>query len=149
MKPLIPRRRNYLPALPEHIRLQINCKLRDGYLHYTVSEWLLSQRADRDIPELLLKTGDSYALIWRRTARDEYMMHENCRSTISHWFRGPYQDWLAQQPKPVAPPDAPRAIKIAFRALTAEIKDNPNALKALRRLRDAVRSAVVGRAPSR
>ena len=121
------------------LRLQINCKLRDGWQHRDVSEWLLTQRADCDLPELLLKTGDPYALIWRRSSRDEDMVHENCRATISRWFRGAYQDWLASQPKPyVPPPDTPRTVKKAFAALREELKGNPRARILLRRLYDAV-----------
>ena len=63
MKVSIPRVRNYLLPLPAHVKLAVNQKLRDGWRHRTVSDWLFAQIADRDIPEYLLKAGDPYALI--------------------------------------------------------------------------------------
>jgi kynureninase len=139
MKPQIPRKGNYLSALPEHVRLQINCKLRDGWRHCAIAEWLLTQKADRDIPEHLLKTGDPYALIWTRRAHGEEVVQENCRMTITRWCHGPYQEWCAEQPKPQVPLGTPRAIKIAFRTLYEEIRDNHQAVNLLERLRRAVR----------
>jgi len=139
MKPQVPRKGNYISVLPEHVRLEINCKLRDGWRHRSVAEWLLTQKADRDIPEHVLKAGDPYALIWRRRARNEAVVQENCRTAITRWSHGPYRDWRAAQPKPRVPFGAPRAIKIAYRALYEEVRDNPRALRLLDRLRRAVR----------
>ena len=139
MKPQIPRKGNYLSALPEHVRLQINCKLRDGWRHCAVAEWLLTQKANRDIPEHLLKAGDPYALIWTRRAHSEKVVQENSRMTITRWSQGPYRDWRAEQPKLRVPFGTPRAIKKAFRALYEELQGNHHALNLLERLRRAVR----------
>jgi hypothetical protein len=119
--------------------LLINCKLRDGWRECAIAEWLLTQKADRDIPEHLLKAGDPYALIWTRRAHSEEAVRENCRATINRWRHGPYQDWRAQQPGPRVPFGTPRAIKKAFRTLYEEIQDNHHALNLLERLRRAVR----------
>ncbi|MGD0059882.1 MAG: hypothetical protein ABSD58_10735 [Verrucomicrobiia bacterium] len=139
MKPQIPRKVNYLSALPEHVQLEINCKLRDGWRHSAIAEWLLTQKADCDIPEHLLKAGDPYALIWTRRAHSEGVVQENCRMTITRWSHSAYQDWRAEQPKLHVPFGTPRAIKKAFRALYEELQGNHHALNLLERLRRAVR----------
>jgi len=61
---------------------------------------------------------------------------------IGRWWRGPYRDWLALQPKPFVRPTTPKAVKIAFRALAEELKDNRKAMNLLARLRRAVRRAM-------
>ena len=134
-----PRGKHCLRALPEPIRLEINCKLRDGWRHEAVAEWLLAERADRDIPEHFLKAGEPYGLIWRRRAHSEGVVETNCCRVICRWSHGPFQDWLNAQPKPYIPPrDAPRRVKKAFAELREELRDNRRARRLLRRLYDAV-----------
>jgi hypothetical protein len=129
-------------VLPEPIRLEINCKLRDGWRQEAIAGWLLSQTADRDIPELCLQKGDCYAALWLRRARAPEVILENCRTVITRWSAGPYRDWLARQPQPFVPGRAPRAIKLAFRALAEEIKGNRKAMNLLARLSRTVRTAI-------
>ena len=138
-----PKRRDFVVALPEPVRVEINCMLRDGWRQDAIVDWLFGQTADRDVPVHLLKKGDRYGLIWlRKTHNDERVARANCRTVIGRWWRGPYRDWLALQPKPFVQPPTPRAVKIAFRALTEELKDNRKAMNLLARLARAVRRAI-------
>ena len=89
--------RSRLSALPAHVRAEINRKLYDGWQFETVAEWLFAQKADRDIPDLDLKTGDPFALIWTRHARNEKTALETCRYRISRWYRTWYRDWLRDE----------------------------------------------------
>ena len=116
--------------------------LRDGWRQDAIVGWLFGQTADRDIPEHLLKKGERYGLIWLRRARDERVARVNCRTVIGRWWRGPYQDWLARQPKPFVRPPTPKAVKIGFRALAKELKGNRRAMNLLARLNRAVRRAM-------
>jgi hypothetical protein len=94
-RPRTPRSR--LSALPAHVRAEINRKLYDGWQFMTVAEWLFAQKADRDIPDLDLKTGDPFSLIWTRAACNEKTALETCRYRISRWYRTWYRDWLAEE----------------------------------------------------
>jgi hypothetical protein len=87
-------RRSYIARLPADIREQINLKLYDGWQFQTIADWLFQQTADRDIPDLNLKTGDSYSLVWTRAAKDDKTAHETCRYRIARWYRTHYPDWL-------------------------------------------------------
>ncbi|HVM59685.1 MAG TPA: hypothetical protein VMV72_02370 [Verrucomicrobiae bacterium] len=82
------RKRDYVAVLPEPVRLAINCRLRDGWRHEAIAEWLLSQTADRDIPELGLQKGDCYAALWLRRALAPEVTRDNCRTVISRWSHG-------------------------------------------------------------
>jgi hypothetical protein len=87
-------RRSRLSCLPAHVREQLNQKLYDGWQFNTVADWLFKQIADRDIPDLDLKTGDPYSLVWTRVARDEKTALETLRYRISIWYRTHYREWL-------------------------------------------------------
>ena len=137
-----PRQRDFVAALPEPVQVEINCMLRDGWRQDAIVEWLFGQTADRDVPEHRLKKGERYGLIWLRKARDERVARVNCRTVIGRWWRGPYQDWLARQPKPFVRPPTPKAVKIGFRALAEELKGNRRAMNLLARLNRAVRRAM-------
>lgn len=86
-----------IAALPQTVRAEINQKLRDGSQYDTIRQWLYTQKADRDIPELRLKTGEPYSLAWTRAARSESMARASCRAAIGRWFHSHYQDWLSEQ----------------------------------------------------
>ena len=88
--------RSNLAALPAHIREELNRKLYEGSRFITLAQWLFAQKADRDIPDLHLKTGDPYSLIWTRTAKDYKTARETCRYRISQWHRTYHLDWLQQ-----------------------------------------------------
>jgi hypothetical protein len=94
-RPRTPRSR--LSALPAHVRAEVNRKLYDGWQFMTVAEWLFAQKADRDIPDLDLKTGDPFSLIWTRVASNEKSALETCRYRISRWYRTWYQDWHREE----------------------------------------------------
>jgi hypothetical protein len=139
MKVSIPRVRNYLLPLPAHVKLAVNQKLRDGWRHRAVSDWLFAQIADRDIPEHLLKAGDPYALIWIRNARDPIVAQENCRTTVSHWFEGYYYaDWLAQQPDITTDFESQEVVDLALKVIWKKIEFNPKAVALFNKLRDIV-----------
>ena len=141
MKVSIPKQRNYLSALPAHVQLAVNQKLRDGWRHRAVSDWLFAQIADRDIPEHLLKTGDPYALIWIRNARDPIVAQENCRTTVSHWFRGPYCDWLAEQPDITTDLRSRKVVEFALKVIWKAVENNPEAVALFNKLSDIVKDS--------
>jgi hypothetical protein len=91
------RPKSKIAGLPAPIREEINRKLHDGWQLTTIAKWLFAQKTDRDIPDLDLKTGDPYALIWTRTARDALTAESNCRSRLSGWYRTHYRTWLAEE----------------------------------------------------
>jgi len=92
--PKLRTRRSRLSCLPAHVREQLNQKLYDGWQYSTIADWLFKQIADRDIPDLDLKTGDPYSLVWTRVARDEKTALETLRYRISIWYRTHYREWL-------------------------------------------------------
>jgi len=92
--PRLRTRRSRLSCLPAHVREQLNQRLYDGWQFNTIADWLYHQNADRDIPDLDLKTGDSYSLVWTRVARDEKTALETLRYRISIWYRTHYREWL-------------------------------------------------------
>jgi hypothetical protein len=89
-------RRSYIARLPAHVREEINQKLYDGWQFQTIADWLFRQTADRDIPDLNLKTGEPYSLVWTRTAKDNKTARETCRSRIARWYHTHYPDWLEE-----------------------------------------------------
>ncbi len=103
-------RRSRIACLPAHVREEINQKLYDGWQFQTVAEWLYNQVADRDIPDLNLKAGDRYCLIWTRASKDEKAARETCRYRISRWYYNHYPDWLRDHV------ETSRAIRVFDRA---------------------------------
>ena len=86
--------RGKIAALPAALRHEINLKVQDGWQFGTIVRWLFTQTADRDIPDLDLKTGDSYSLVWTRLAKTQPIAEDNCRSSLSRWTRAYHQTWL-------------------------------------------------------
>jgi hypothetical protein len=113
-------RRSRIACLPAHVREEINQKLYDGWQFQTIGDWLYEQVADRDIPDLNLKTGDRYCLIWTRPAKDAKAARETCRYRIARWYYTHYPDWLRDHV------ETSRAIRIFDRAqqLTSSAKEN-------------------------
>jgi hypothetical protein len=113
-------RRSRIACLPAHVREEINQKLYDGWQFQTIGDWLYDQVADRDIPDLNLKTGDRYCLIWTRPAKDAKAARETCRYRIARWYYTHYPDWLREHV------ETSRAIRVFDRAqqLTSSAKEN-------------------------
>ncbi len=103
-------RRSRIACLPAHVREEINQKLYDGWQFQTIGDWLYDQVADRDIPDLNLKTGDRYCLIWTRPAKDAKAARETCHYRISRWYYTHYPDWLRDHV------ETSRAIRVFDRA---------------------------------
>lgn len=91
------RPRSKIAMLPEDVRAQINRKVRDGWKYGTIRDWLFAQRAEQDIPDLGLKTGDCYALAWARDAKDERVNRYACIGALSYWYKHHYSGWLAEE----------------------------------------------------
>ncbi|MGA2140013.1 MAG: hypothetical protein ABSH14_14240 [Verrucomicrobiia bacterium] len=89
--------RSRFALFPQPIRNEINRKLDDGWPYERIREWLFAQTADRDIPALDLKTGDSYSLIWTRTTPDEKLLIRNFGVAMSGWFHTHYPRWRDEQ----------------------------------------------------
>lgn len=89
--------RSYFAFLPPDVRAEINRKLYDGCRFRTVRDWLFAQKADRDIPDLNLKAGDSYSTVWLRASKSEGSARENCLRLVAHWHRTYYLDWLKER----------------------------------------------------
>jgi hypothetical protein len=89
--------RSRFALFPQPIRNEINRKLDDGWPYERIREWLFAQTADRDIPALDLKTGDSYSLIWTRTTPDEKLIIRNFGVALSSWYHTHYPQWRNEQ----------------------------------------------------
>jgi hypothetical protein len=89
--------RSRFALFPQPIRNEINRKLDDGWPYDRIREWLFAQTADRDIPALDLKAGDSYSLIWTRTTPDENLIIRNFGVAMSSWFHSHYLVWRNTQ----------------------------------------------------
>jgi len=84
--------------LPHTVRTEINNRLRDGARQDSVAKWLFTQRAERDVPDLGVKAGESYEAAWSRdTQKTGTVALKNCRHSLSAWYRGRYQKWLEGQ----------------------------------------------------
>lgn len=89
--------RSRFALLPASIRDQINRKLDDGWQYEQIRHWLFEEKADRDIPALNLKTGDSYSLCWTRTTPDETVIIRNFGIAMSNWYHTHYPRWREEQ----------------------------------------------------
>ena len=89
--------RSRFALFPQPIRNEINRKLDDGWPYDRIREWLFAQTADRDIPALDLKAGDSYSVIWTRTTPDEKLIIRNFGVAMSSWFHTHYLQWRHTQ----------------------------------------------------
>lgn len=86
-----------LAALPSRIRAEINHKIREGWRLVTIQGWLFDQKAETDIPDLQLKPGDPFSLVWTRDSQREDMAAQCCEQALSFWRRTHYQRWLADE----------------------------------------------------
>lgn len=86
-----------IAMLPHTMRTEINHRLRDGTRQDTVAKWLFTQPAEKDIPDLGVKAGDTYSVAWTRDAQSPRAALHNCRHSISAWYRRGYQRWLERQ----------------------------------------------------
>jgi len=91
------RSKSKISMLPDDIRTQINRKIRDGWKYRTIRDWLFAQRAQHDIADLNLKTGDPYSLIWTRDANTTIALEYTCIHALSKWYNTHYRAWLDEQ----------------------------------------------------
>lgn len=83
--------------LPEPVRIEINRKIRDGWQYRTITSWLFAQTAEQDIPDLNLKTGEPYSLVWTRNAKYTTRAHVRCVGNLCKWFKHHYPEWLLHE----------------------------------------------------
>jgi len=89
--------RGQIGMLPATVREEINRKLRDGWLYVTIVRWLFEQKAQSDIPDLNLKKGDSYLLVWSRTSKTRGTAEDRAKHCLCKWFSGRYREWLREE----------------------------------------------------
>lgn len=83
--------------LPATVRDEINRKLRNGWLYVTIVRWLFEQKADSDIPDLNLKKGDPYLLVWSRNSKARRTAEDRAKHSLCKWFHGRYREWLREE----------------------------------------------------
>lgn len=103
----MPKPRSKISALPSAVRTAINLKIQEGWRLVTIAEWLMPQIAPVDIPDLQLKAGEPYALIWSRGAESDETPSRHpdqsitpqrlCERALSRWFTTAFPRWLHEQ----------------------------------------------------
>jgi hypothetical protein len=88
--------RNKIGRLPPEVITEIDRKLREGCKLLTIAQWLIAGKADRDLPALDLKTGDSYSLLWTRDQTSKRPVVFVCQQALSRWTHGHYRNWLIE-----------------------------------------------------
>lgn len=88
--------RGFIALLPKNVREQISRKISDGWQYKTVANWLFTQTVQQDIPDLNLKTGESYSQIWTRNGTHAAGIHR-CKNHLAAWFQGGYREWLSEE----------------------------------------------------
>jgi hypothetical protein len=83
--------------LPETVRAEINQKMEEGWPYKMIREWLFGQTAERAIPALELKAGDSYSLIWARTTKSAEHAADACEQALSNWYCKRFPDWVKEK----------------------------------------------------
>jgi hypothetical protein len=104
MKNRLRRSWSKLGTLPLAVRTQINIKLREGCRYRTIVRWLFDQKAKADIPDLNLKAGQSFSLVWLRASKTAQGAEDNCKQGLVLWFDTHYREWLREevsQDKPI------------------------------------------------
>ena len=86
-----------IARLPETVRTEINQKLEESWPYKMIREWLFGQTAGRDMPALELKAGDSYSLVWSRTAKSAERASDACEQALSHWYCKRFPDWVKEK----------------------------------------------------
>jgi len=89
--------RGRIARLPEHLREEINRKIRSGWSYPMICDWLFAQNAEADVPALNLKAGDPYSLVWTRDGKDLPTAQFNFRCRLSKWYHNHYLTWLRDQ----------------------------------------------------
>jgi hypothetical protein len=86
-----------IAKLPEAMRTEINRKLQEGWMYKMIREWLFEQTAGQDVPALDLKAGDSYSLVWARTAKTADHAGDACEQALSNWYCKSFPVWVKEQ----------------------------------------------------
>jgi|ERR1017187_218393 hypothetical protein len=89
--------RNKIGKLPQEIREQINRHIRNGWEYHTIAEWLFTQQAGADIPDLGIRAGDPYTQGWAGNTNDRAVILHRCENSVGTWYRSQYSNWLKQQ----------------------------------------------------
>ncbi len=89
--------RSKIAMLPEAIRMEINRRIRNGQQYLTIVRWLFAQKAKSEIPDLRLKKGDRYSLVWSRDSRMPQRVEENAMHSLCMWFQSHYREWLREE----------------------------------------------------
>jgi hypothetical protein len=93
----MPKSRSKISALPSAVRTAINLKIQEGWRLTTIADWLMAETAPVDIPDLQLKAGESYALVWSRESDQSISPHRLCERGLSHWHMNSYPRWVREQ----------------------------------------------------
>jgi hypothetical protein len=93
----MPKPRSKISALPSAVRTAINLKLQEGWRLVSIAEWLMPQTAPVDIPDLQLKAGEPYSLLWSRDADQSITPQRLCERALSRWYTTAYPRWLHDQ----------------------------------------------------
>ncbi len=86
-----------IARLPETVRTEINQKMDEGWPYKMIREWLFGQTASEGIPALELKAGDSYSLVWSRTAKSAGHAGDACEQALSNWYCTRYAEWVKEK----------------------------------------------------
>jgi hypothetical protein len=93
----MPKSRSKISALPSAVRTAINLKIQEGWHLTTIADWLMAETAPVDIPDLQLKAGEAYALVWSRESTQSISPHRLCERGLSHWHMNSYPRWEREQ----------------------------------------------------
>lgn len=93
----MPKSRSKISALPSAVRTAINLKIQEGWRLTTIADWLMAETAPVDIPDLQLKAGEPYALVWSRESDQSITPHRLCERGLSHWHMNSYPRWEREQ----------------------------------------------------
>jgi hypothetical protein len=93
----MPKSRSKISSLPSVVRTAINLKIQEGWRLTTIADWLMAETAPVDIPDLQLKAGEPYALLWSRESDQAISPHRLCERALSHWHQNSYPRWEREQ----------------------------------------------------
>ena len=69
----------------------------EGWPYKMIREWLFGQTASEGIPALELKAGDSYSVVWSRTAKSAEHAGDACEQALSNWYCKRYAEWVKER----------------------------------------------------
>jgi hypothetical protein len=104
MKKRLRKSSSKIGMLPLAVRTRINIKLRDGWRYRTIVRWLFAQKTKDEIPDLDLKAGQPFSLVWTRVSKTAQGAEDNCKQGLLWWFNTYYREWLREevsQDKPI------------------------------------------------